>query len=67
MCLRRLIFGIMVLLLTHSHPAFAQDEDIPAEDLEVIEVLDMLESLDILEEDLEILQILDVIGDDDEE
>lgn len=63
----RLVVGIIILLLMHGHPAFSQDEDISDEDLEVIEVLDILESLDILEEDLEMLQVLDVIGDDNEE
>ncbi len=67
MGLMRLVISIIILLLTHAHPAFSQDEDIPDEDLEVIEILDILDSLDILEEDLEMLQILDVIGDDNEE
>ena len=67
MCLRRLVFGILVLLLAHSQAALSQDEGIPSEDLEIIEVLDILESLDILEEDLEMLQDLDVIGDDNED
>ncbi len=67
MYLKRLLIGIIILLLTHSHPALSQDEDISTEDLEVIEILDILESLDILEEDLEILKNLDAIGDDDEE
>ena len=67
MGLMRLVIGIIILLLAHSHPAFSQDEAMPDEDLEVIEVLDILESLDILEEDLEMLEILDVIGEDNEE
>jgi hypothetical protein len=67
MGLMRLVIVIIIVFLTHSHPAFSQDKDIPDEDLAVIEVLDILERLDILEEDLEMLQILDVIGDDNEE
>ena len=65
MSLRRLIIAIIVMLMTHTHPAaYAQDEDISGEDQEVIEILEIL---DILEEDLDILQHLDEIGDDDEE
>ena len=68
MSLRRLIIAIIVMLMTHTHPAaYAQHEDISGEDQEVIEILEILEVLDILEEDLDILQHLDEIGDDDEE
>jgi hypothetical protein len=67
MYLKRLVIGLIMLLLKHIHPGFSQDEDTSSEDQKIIEILDILESLDILEEDLEILQNLGAIGDDDEE
>ncbi|MBW2412385.1 MAG: hypothetical protein JRF72_21505 [Deltaproteobacteria bacterium] len=68
MSLRKLIIAVIVMLMTHTHPAvFAEDEDISDEDQEIIEVLEILEVLDLLEEDIEILQNLDEIGDDDED
>ena len=45
----------------------AQDEEMSAEDEQVIEVLDILENLEVLEEDPDLIEFLTEVGDDYEE
>ena len=65
----KLIKALVVLtiwLSIHANPGFSQEENISAEDQEVIELLNILENLDLLEEDLDLLDTLTEIGDDHE-
>jgi hypothetical protein len=57
----------VTFILASGCPVWAQEDDIPAEDREVIEVLDILENLEVLEEDLELIEFLTEVGDDYEE
>ena len=64
---RKIIIAAVLLMLCHGHPCRAQDDEIPAEDLEVIEMLDILDNLDVLAEDWELLEFLAVAGEEDDE
>ncbi len=64
--LKKIIFGIVVLVLSQTSMCLAQEETISDEDIEVIQMLEMLEHLDLLEEDLELLENMSEIGEEDE-
>ena len=65
--LRKMIVGVILLLLVYGYPSLAQEEEISAEHTEVIKVLDLLENLEILEEDLDLMEFLTEVGDEYEE
>lgn len=66
MKLKKALIALTILISVHANSGFTQEEEISAEDLEVIELLDILEDLDLLEEDLDLLDTLTEIGDDHE-
>lgn len=65
--LKKMIIGAILLMLIYGYPAPAQEEEISAEDTEVIEVLDLLDNLEVLEEDLDLMEFLTEVGDEYEE
>lgn len=67
MQLKQMLIGALLFILASGCPVGAQEEDIPAEDREVIAVLDILENLEVLEEDLDLIEFLTEVGDDYEE
>ncbi len=67
MICKKIIVGAILLMLLHGYPCRAQDDEIPAEDLEVIEMLDLLDNLDVLEEDVGLLEFLTAVGDEYDE
>ena len=67
MGLRKVIIGVILLMLVNGYPSLAQEEEISAEDIEVINVLDILDNLEILEEDLDLMEFLTEVGDEYEE
>ena len=66
MNIKKIIFGMAVLILSHTTAGFAQDDVISEEDIEIIQILEILEDLDLLEEDLDLLETMTDIGEDDE-
>ena len=67
MKLKKMIIGVILLMQVYSCPILAQEEEISAEDIEVINVLDILDNLEILEEDLDLMEFLTEVGDDYED
>ena len=67
MRIKQVLISVFLLLLATSSPIFAQEEEVSAEDEQVIEVLDILENLEILEEDPDLIEFLTEVGDDYEE
>ncbi|MDJ0983930.1 MAG: hypothetical protein QNJ26_00200 [Desulfobacterales bacterium] len=66
MNIKRIIFGIALVILSHASVGFTQDEALSEDDLEVIQILEILENLDLLEEDLDLLDTMTDIGEDDD-
>ena len=66
MNLRKIIFGMAVLILSHASMGLAQDEAISDEDMEIIQILEILENLELLEEDLDLLENMTEMGEDDD-
>ncbi|MGD9302006.1 MAG: hypothetical protein PVI13_10550 [Desulfobacterales bacterium] len=64
---KQILISALLFILASGCPVWAQEDDIPAEDREVIEVLDILENLEVLEEDLDLIEFLTEVGDDYEE
>ena len=65
--LRKMIIGVILLMLLYGYPSLAEEEEISDEDTEVISVLDILDNLEILEEDLDLMEFLTEVGDEYEE
>ena len=65
--LRKMIIGVILLMLVYGYPSLAEEEEISDEDTEVISVLDILDNLEILEEDLDLMEFLTEVGDEYEE
>ena len=66
MRLKKALIALTILISFHITTGFTQEGEISAEDLEVIELLDILEDLDLLEEDFDLLDTLTEIGEDHE-
>ena len=66
MNIKKIIFGMAVVILSHTSVGFAQDEALSEDDLEIIQILELLENLDLLEEDLDLLETMTDIGEDDD-
>lgn len=64
---KQLLIIAIFLALTSGSPMLAQEEEISAEDEQVIEVLDILENLEVLEEDPDLIEFLTEVGDDYED
>jgi hypothetical protein len=57
-----LLAWTLMLVLTTGFPAKAQQVEVPPEDLEIIELLELLENMDLLKEDLDLIKDLGQVG-----
>jgi hypothetical protein len=61
--IEKLLFaGVLTLVLATGIAAEAQQVEIPPEDVEIIEMLEMLENMDLLKEDLDLIKDLGQVG-----
>jgi hypothetical protein len=67
MGIKKIIISLISLTLAYGYPCLAQEEDIPAEDTEIVEVLDILDNLEVLEADIDLMEFLTEVGDDYED
>lgn len=67
MRIKQILIGALLFAMASGSPVTAQEEEISAEDEQVIEVLDILENLEVLEEDPDLIEFLTEVGDDYDE
>ena len=67
MAFKKIIISWISFILACGYPCYAQEEDFSTEDAEIVEVMDLLDSLEVLEEDMDLMEFLTEVGDDYED
>jgi hypothetical protein len=57
-----LLAWTLMMVLATGIPTKAQQVEVPPEDMEIIELLELLENMDLLKEDLDLIKDLGQVG-----